>query len=204
MADRLERPGDARVRDAWSIAEAMLSEELPRRWQHSQGVLERAGLAATDLAAEDADVLAQAAILHDVGYASKVAFTGFHPVDGARHLRSIGWDDRVVSLVAHHSCARVEAEQLGLGAAIAEFEPGPPELTDFLIFCDMTTSPDGSPVAVDERLADIVDRYGAESAKARFVTVAEHDLRTATQCVAQRLARRRRGPPPSIVGVSKR
>jgi putative nucleotidyltransferase with HDIG domain len=194
MADRLERPGDALVRAAWNVTEAMLSEELPNRWQHSQGVLGRAGLAATDLTAEDANVLAQAAILHDVGYASKVAFTGFHPIDGARHLRSIGWDDRVVNLVAHHSCAWVEADQLGLGAAIAEFEPGPPELTDFLIFCDMTTSPDGSPVTVDERLSEIVERYGAESAKARFVAVAGPELRRATQWVARRHGSRR-GPP---------
>jgi putative nucleotidyltransferase with HDIG domain len=129
MADRVEPPSDARVRAAWNITEVMLSKELPRRWQHSQGVLERARMAATDLAADDANVLAQAAILHDVGYAYEVAFTGFHPVDGARHLRSIGWNDRVVNLVAHHSCARVEAEQLGLGAAIAEFERGSPELT---------------------------------------------------------------------------
>jgi hypothetical protein len=136
----------------------------------------------------NANLLAQAAILHDVGYASEVALTGFHPIDSARHLRSMGWDDRVVSLVAHHSCAQVEAEQLGLGAAIAEFEPGPPELTDVLVFCDMTTSPDGSPVTVDERLAEIAERYGPESAKARFVAVAGQELRTASLRVAQRLA----------------
>jgi hypothetical protein len=56
----------------------------------------------------------------------------------------------------------------------------------------MTTSPDGSLVTVDERLAEIVERYGAESAKARFVALAGRELRTATQRVSQRLAASRR------------
>ncbi len=188
MADHLDWPADVRLRAAWDVTERMLSEDLPRRWRHSQGVLVRANLAAPELAPEDGNVLRQAAILHDVGYASELVSTGFHPVDGARYLRSIGWDDRVVSLVAHHSCARVEAEQLGLGAAIVEFEPGEAELTEFLIFSDMTTSPDGLPVTVDERLAEILERYGPESQKARFVALAGQELRTATLRVAQRLA----------------
>jgi hypothetical protein len=29
-----------------------------------------------------------------------------------------------------------------------------------LTYCDMTTSPDGEPVPVDRRLAEIHDRYG--------------------------------------------
>jgi putative nucleotidyltransferase with HDIG domain len=141
-----------------------------------------------DLPAEDGDVLAQAAILHDVGYASDLIFTRFHPVDGARYLRSIGWDDRVVNLVAHHSCARVRAQQLGLDAAISEFDPGPPDLTDFLIFCDMTTSPDGIPVTVDERLAEKLERHGSDSTKVRSIALTEHELRAATLRIARRLA----------------
>jgi hypothetical protein len=109
-------------------------------------------------------------------------------VDGARYLRSIGWDGRVVNLVAHHSCARVKAEQLGLGAAISEFDTGPPELTDFLIFCDMTTSPDGVPVTADERLAEKLQRYGPESIEARSADASQHELQAATLRVANRLA----------------
>ena len=37
-----------------------------------------------------AEVLTQAAVLHDVGYAPDVAITGFHPLDGARHLSRSG------------------------------------------------------------------------------------------------------------------
>ena len=41
-----------------------------------------------------------------------------------------------------------------------EFEPAPDVLSSALTYCDMTTSPDGEPVAADERLAEIRDRYG--------------------------------------------
>jgi putative nucleotidyltransferase with HDIG domain len=189
MDGRPSRPQEGSVRNAWDLAERLLSEELPRRWRHSQGVLGRALWAGEDLPAEEGNVLAQAAILHDVGYASDLKVTGFHPVDGARYLRSIGWDDRVVNLVAHHTCARVKAEQLGLSAAISEFDPGPPELTDFLIFCDMTTSPDGVPVTVDERFAEKSERYGPDSMHARSIDLSECELRAATLRVAGRLAR---------------
>jgi putative nucleotidyltransferase with HDIG domain len=187
MDGRLRRPQDGPVRIAWDVAERLLSEELPRRWRHSQGVFRRALMVREDLPAGDGNVLAQAAILHDIGYASHLKFTGFHPVDGARYLRSIGWDDLVVDLVAHHSCARVKAEQLGLSAAISEFDPGPPELTDFLIYCDMTTSADGEPVTVDERFAEKLERYGSDSIKARSIDLSKHELQAATLRVAIRL-----------------
>lgn len=50
------------------------------------------------------DLLA-AAWLQDIGYAREVATTGFHPLDGAVYLHGAEWPARVVSLVAHHSCA---------------------------------------------------------------------------------------------------
>jgi hypothetical protein len=57
--------------------------------------------------------------LHDIGYAPELAGTGCHPLDGARYLRRIGVDEQVVSLVAYHSCARIEAEVRGLRPATA-------------------------------------------------------------------------------------
>jgi hypothetical protein len=36
----------------------------------------------------------------------------------------------------------------------------PKTLAGALTFCDITTSPDGKPVRVDRRLAEIHDRYG--------------------------------------------
>ncbi|MEU5161786.1 HD domain-containing protein [Streptomyces sp. NPDC020875] len=99
---------------AYALSESMLSPTLPRRWAHSLGVAERARSLAPVLGG-DAALLEAAAVLHDIGYAPAIAATGFHPLDGARFLRhEEGADERVVCLVAHHSCAVLEAEERGL------------------------------------------------------------------------------------------
>jgi len=65
-------------------------------------------------------------------------------------------------LVAHHSCAVIEAEERGLAHVLtAEFAPPPGPLADALTFCDMTTGPDGEQVHVHNRLAEIHGRYGS-------------------------------------------
>ena len=105
------------------------------------------------------DDLVAAAWLHDIGYAPGLVQTGFHPLDGARFLRRAGVDGPVVSLVAYHSCARVEADVRGLGAELAaEFTPAGPLLTDALLYCDMTIGPDGDYVRPADRLAEIRGR----------------------------------------------
>jgi hypothetical protein len=64
-------------------------------------------------------------------------------------------------LVAHHSCAIIEAGERGLADVLAlEFEPAPDHRSSTLTYCDMTTSPDGEPVPAERRLAEIHDRYG--------------------------------------------
>jgi len=176
--------------DAWETAGNLLATPLPRRWAHSQGVCYRSGVIGTHVVEGDEVLLAQAAILHDVGYSPSIALTGFHPLDGARHLRSLGFDEQLVGLVAHHSCARVEAEIRDLGDELDEFADGPAGLTDALIFCDMTVSPDGQPVNIEERLAEVVERYGPDSLVGRFIHLAAPELRAATGRVAATLEER--------------
>ena len=71
-----------------------------------------------------------------------------HGLDGARYLRDVQHANPMLCrLVAHHSCAVIEAEERGLADVLRrEFEPPPQPLADALTFCDMTTSPDGEPV----------------------------------------------------------
>ncbi|GGV75649.1 hypothetical protein GCM10010228_39610 [Streptomyces massasporeus] len=96
---------------AYPLAESLLAEPLPRRWKHCLGVAERARTIALVLD-QDADLLEAAAVLHDIGYAPDLAKTGFHPLDGARYLRDVaGADNRVINLVAHHSCAWMERKR---------------------------------------------------------------------------------------------
>ncbi len=111
----------------------------------------------------DAGLLEAAAWLHDIGYLPELAPTGLHGLDGARYLRDTQHADPMLCrLVAHHSCAVIEAEERGLADVLRrEFAPPPRPLADALTFCDMTTSPDGEQVHVTRRLAEIHDRYGS-------------------------------------------
>ena len=163
------------IDDAARLAEERLAEALPRRWRHVRSVARRARWVAKELALPDD--LVTAAWLHDIGYAPEVAVTGFHPLDGARYLRRVGADGQVVSLVAYHSCAQIEAEVRGLGAELAsEFAPADSSLTDGLLYCDMTTGPDGGYVRPAERLVEIRGRYGPDHEVTRFVALAASEI----------------------------
>lgn len=159
------------VSEARVLAERTLSAELPRRWGHVEAVAAKARSLALVLASgHDRDALVAAALLHDIGYASSIAASGFHPLDGGRWLRSIGFDDRVASLVAHHTNAVVEAELRGLDAVLAgEFECEESLVTDLLWYCDLTTGPDGQDFSVYERIKEIRQRYEPGSVVREFI-----------------------------------
>ncbi|MEV6573003.1 HD domain-containing protein [Streptomyces sp. NPDC051577] len=148
---------------AYPLAESLLASPLPRRWKHSLGVAERARAIAA-IFGPDAELLEAAAVLHDVGYSPDLAKTGFHPLDGARHLQSVGADERVARLVAHHSCAWMEADARGLRDELeGEFPREKEHLADALCFCDMNTTPDGTPTNPLDRINEITGRYGPDS-----------------------------------------
>lgn len=162
------------VEDAASLAEMRLALALPQRWRHVRSVARRARWVAKTLGLND-DLVA-AAWLHDIGYAPELAQTGFHPLDGARYLRRAGIDGQVVSLVAYHSCAQIEAGVRGLGAELAEFSPADSQLADALLYCDMTTGPDGAYVRPADRLVEIRGRYGPDHEVTRFVELAAPEI----------------------------
>lgn len=95
---------------AAGLAREKLEAVLPRRWRPVEGTARRARIAAPLFWKDNGKLLIGAALLHDVGYAPDLAVTGFHPLDGALYLRGVGVPDRLVNLVAHHSCAVLEAE----------------------------------------------------------------------------------------------
>ena len=175
---------------AYALSGAMLAEALPRRWAHSLGVARRARELQPVLGS-DTELMVAAAVLHDVGYSPSIAATGFHPLDGARFLREQeNADERVIRLVAHHSCALLEAEKRGLRDALEqEFAMERPELVDALIFCDMTTTPDGERTEPASRLAEIAKRYGPGDLVTQFVHAAAPEIHAATERVEQRVAK---------------
>jgi putative nucleotidyltransferase with HDIG domain len=144
------------------LARTLLEHALPCRWAHVQGVAAQARSLAPTLGA-DAELLEAAAWLHDIGYLPELAASGLHGLDGARYLRDVQHaDPTLCRLVAHHSCAVIEADERGLADLLRrEFDPAPQPLADALTFCDMTTSPDGQQVHVTLRLAEIHHRYGS-------------------------------------------
>ncbi|MEQ8145486.1 HD domain-containing protein [Streptomyces sp. OP7] len=175
---------------AWCVGEAELGAALPRRWAHSQGVAARAEEVGRFLGKE-ATLLAVAAILHDVGYAPRLAITGFHPLDGARFLRDEhGADKRLTRLVANHSFALLEAEERGLREELATEFPllDDPLLVDALVYCDMTTTPDGDRTTARERVAETVDRYGADSVVGRFIRRAASETFSSVERIEAALA----------------
>lgn len=175
---------------AMEVAEAELSNPLPRRWAHTQGVAERA-IKVRPVLGADADLLLAAATLHDVGYAPRLAVTGFHPLDGARFLRDEhGAEQRLVRLVANHSFALLEAEERGLWDELAtEFPlPGEPLLVDALVYCDMTTTPDGDRTTAQDRVAEIHSRYGDDSVVGRFIRRAAPEIFASVERVEAALA----------------
>ena len=174
---------------AQQLAGDLLQELLPRRWAHVQGVADRARSLAPVLGA-DAELIEAAAWLHDIGYAPGLATTGLHQLDGARYLRDAQHTDATLCrLVAHHSCAIIEAGERGLADILSsEFEPAPDALASVLTCCDMTTSPDGQPVPAEQRLAEIHDRYGPGHLVSRSIQRATPMILGAVEQVHQRAA----------------
>ena len=175
---------------ARDLARTLLEEQLPRRWAHTQGVAAQAERL-DGVLGPDTDLLTAAAWLHDVGYSPALVETGFHPLDGARYLRDVQKADKLLcQLVAHHSCADLEADERGFEKELTrEFEPASEELAKALIYCDMTTDPDGRMVTFDERLDEIQSRYGSDHVVSRAMRVAAPMIRRA---IAEVDLRRRR------------
>jgi hypothetical protein len=94
-----------------------------------------------------------AAWLHDIGYTPALGVTGFHPLDGARFLVAAGVSRRLTGLVAHHSCAALEAELRGLAAELAEFDDEDGAVRDALWYCDIITlaTPEEAALRVSRR-----------------------------------------------------
>jgi putative nucleotidyltransferase with HDIG domain len=175
------------IRDARDLAQTLL-ESNPERWRHTAGVARRAEAAAVTLTdSDDAETLIAAAWLHDIGYAAPLRRTGFHPLDGARHLDRSGWPPRLVALVAHHSDARSVARLQGLSAELSAYPREESPVADALTYADQTVGPDGRSMTLAERFADMLHRHGPNSPNAVAHPVREPTLRAAVDRVQRRL-----------------
>ncbi|MCE6995423.1 phosphohydrolase [Saccharothrix sp. S26] len=143
------------------------------------------------VAPADRDVLVAAAWLHDIGYAEALRDTGFHPLDGARHLEQLGWPRRVCALVAHHSGARLVAGVLGLVDQLDAYPHEDDAVSDALTYADQTVDNKGRRVTIRVRLEDMFRRHGPDSPNGRGHHLrAPHLLAVADRVERRRLARR--------------
>jgi hypothetical protein len=125
-----------------------------------------------------------AAYLHDVGYGHPV--TGFHPIDGAILLESLGYSPVVCHVVAFHSASVVEADVRGLDLAVFDrfkaTDVAELDVVDaFMWWADMTIGPNGEAFTVDERLDEILRRYEPGSIVHTAISRAEPLIRTMVQ-----------------------
>jgi hypothetical protein len=115
--------------------------------------------------------------------------TGFHPLDGARYLRDEENADPILcNLVAHHTCAHIEAEERSLDRELSqEFQLEEEFLVEALTYCDITTTPDGGETTPEERIREIRSRYGPDHLVTRSISRAEPTLLAAASAVRDRL-----------------
>src|SRR4029453_18784466 len=97
--------------------------------------------------------------LHYVGYTPSLRRTGLHQLDGARYVRSLG-QERLASLIAHHSESRFEVQLRGFRHELDLYEREESWTADALTYCDLTTGPLGQPMTLEDGIAEVTQRYG--------------------------------------------
>ncbi|WP_236791121.1 three-helix bundle dimerization domain-containing protein [Amycolatopsis sp. GM8] len=188
FVERLVRAQLQMESSAENLAKRLLADDMPRRWVHTQAVAHRAGTIAPRLVPGEGKFLVASAWLHDIGYGTEVADTGFHQLDGARYLTRRGWPDRICALVAHHAGADAVARLNGFAEQLAAYEDERTPVRDALWYCDMTTSPDGEPVSFGDRIADIKARRGPDDPAVRALAVNEQERAAAVRRTEELLA----------------
>jgi len=172
----------ARELATWTLSE--VGQRLP----HSRGVAAQAEKLAGTVSQQERQLLVAAAWLHDVGYAPAARTTGFHALDGAIFLAASGWSPRLCGLVAYHSGAVFAARELGLTDELGRFIHEESAVSDALTYADQTTGPDGRPVTLAERMAEMLARHGSSSVQARVHGDREPYLLAVASRVEHRLA----------------
>jgi hypothetical protein len=184
--ERLQNPQMVAI--AADLTQHILDSD-PDRLAHSKAAARRAEFLTLTVEPECAALLVAAAWLHDIGYAPRLRDTGFHPIDGARHLQTIGWPPAICNLVAHHSGARFVASILHLDRQLEAYPFSQDAVSDALTVADQTIGPKGQAMTLDERMSDMLKRHGPDSPNALAHPQREPYIRAAAMRVAARLER---------------
>jgi hypothetical protein len=187
------RDSGADVKAAADLAQRLLGGDR-ERLAHSSAVAARAEVLAVTVPPDQRAALLSAAWLHDIGYSLAIQQSGFHPVDGARHLQRLGWAKIICDLVGHHSGSRFVATVRKLEPDLTEFAFEEGELSDALTVADQTIGPGGQPMTINERLSDMLRRHGPDSPNALAHVNRERYLLGAAKRVAHRMEQQGQSP----------
>jgi hypothetical protein len=89
----------------------------------------------------------------------------------------------------------MEAESRGLREELeSEFQRERSDLIDALCYCDMNTTPDGTPTNPVDRVNEVGGRYGKDSLIGEFIRRAEPEILASTARVLIRLAETKAQP----------
>jgi putative nucleotidyltransferase with HDIG domain len=143
--------GNPVVRRAQELASTLLSSSQDLLG-HAGTAAEQAASACARLGCRDTDVIVAAAWLHDIGYVPSLRATGYHPIDGALYLMKDNWPDRVISLVAHHSEAKMEAPYYSVAHHLSIIDAVTGPASDILTYSDMTSGASGGRVTLQARV----------------------------------------------------
>lgn len=133
-------------------------KELPVRKKHTEAVAKRMEELTENASSFVKSYCYSIGLLHDIGYGH--VKTGHHAIDGALYLQTTVLSD-LAPYVAWHSTSEHEAQARKL--TIDFDKPLNKHINDQLWYADFTTSPQGEPVTVNERLEEIRTRYSPDS-----------------------------------------
>ncbi|WP_425263069.1 HDIG domain-containing metalloprotein [Vibrio owensii] len=150
-------------------------EQLIRRSFNSGGLTDRLNhtLAVAELASKKASSLGlcgekarMLGLIHDVGYCTEYAEYGFHALDGYNALYR--YHPKLAADMLYHTSTPEEASLRGIELPKVETSV----YGAILSFADCRVDSKGNVISFEERLSDIVSRYGSDSVIAEANTKA--------------------------------
>lgn len=161
-----------KIGNARRLAHKLLKNN-PKRLQHTLGVVD---LSIKTLFREgykvDSDIYKNvvcSAYLHDIGYSEEINHTKFHPYDGYMYLKKLGISDNISLPVLYHTGSELLVHMFPskFHSEVVEFFKKESIITieqmkyiSLLDSSDIRINSEGVEVSVEDRLQDIVNRYG--------------------------------------------
>lgn len=138
------------------------------RYHHILGVVDRMRelIEKIDIPLEWKPLLIQTAYLHDIGYSEHLNQHNFHPLDGAVFAQEMSISKPVIAAVLFHSDAYTSVKHIRpdlletYSRNYYLLDKTDHAFIDFITYCDIHTSPIGKKITLEERVQDVVRRYG--------------------------------------------